>query len=235
LDAFRLKNNRRKKWEKVDFEITGTQRYSIIGVYTFIRNWSQSGSLLTKKAQDSIIIDTQNRFLVPKFLINQSSDYVPAKITVDWSQSRSENGEIKKFIYDFGDGKPVATGDAIQEYEYTTAWERDITLTIINSVWESATVKKKIVLKDTPKTVDFKVSMAPGIIGTEVDFSADNTNWQIDDYVWSFWDNTPSEHGYSTTHTFQKAGKYSVLLTIIYADGTQKQATKIFEVTDSLE
>ena len=156
-------------------------------------------------------------------------------MTVDGSQSKSENGEIKKFIYDFGDGKPVATGDAIQEYEYTTPWERDITLTIINSAWETATVKQKIVLKDTPKSINFTSSISPAITWTAVDFSADNTTGQIEDYVWSFWDNTPSEHGYSTTHVFQKSGKYTVLLTVIYTDGTQKQASKVFEVTDSLE
>ncbi len=224
-----------KKWERINFEISGTQRYVITWLYTFIRNGSQSGSLFTKKAQDSIIIDTQNRFLIPKILINKSSDYVPTKVTVDGSQSRSENGEIKKFIYDFGDGKPVATGDAIQEYEYTTPGERDITLTIINSAWETATVKQKIVLKDTPKSINFTSSMSPGITWTAVDFSAENTTGQIEDYVWSFWDNTPSEHGYSTTHVFQKSGRYTVLLTVIYVDGTQKQTNKLFEVIDSLE
>ncbi len=229
------KTTEEKKWERVNFEINGTQRYIITWLYTFVRNWSQSGSLLTKKAQDSIIIDTQNRFLIPKLIINKASDYVPVKVTVDGSQSKSENGEIKKFIYDFGDGKPPATGDAIQDYEYTTPGERDITLTIINNAWETATVKQKIVLKDTPKNTDFTSSMSPGIVWTAVDFSAENTTGQIENYIWSFWDNTPSEYGYSTTHTFQKAWRYTILLTVIYVDGTQKQTSKVFEVTDSIE
>lgn len=38
---------------------------------------------------------------MPRMNIETTSDYIPSTITIDASQSESENGEIKKFIFDF--------------------------------------------------------------------------------------------------------------------------------------
>lgn len=84
----------------MSFDIANTFRYTITGVYTF----KKSGDTATgseKTARDSVIIDVEHKSLIPRLLIQSTSDYTPARVTVDGSQSRSENGEIKKFIYDF--------------------------------------------------------------------------------------------------------------------------------------
>ena len=112
---------------------------------------------------------------------------------MDGSQSRSENGEIKKFIYNFGEGKPDAEGDAIQIYEYTTPGEKEITLTIINESGEKAQIKRVIVLKESPKTLDFTTSLSPGIVSIPVDFSVIGESGQVEGYIWNFGDNTPTE------------------------------------------
>jgi len=66
-------------------------------------------------------LDLERKELDPVLrIVQQSSDYVPSKITVDASSSSSKNWKIQKFSFDFDDGKPIATGDAIQTYEYTT-------------------------------------------------------------------------------------------------------------------
>ena len=112
---------------------------------------------------------------------------------MDGSQSRSENGEIKKFIYNFGEGKPDAEGDAIQIYEYTTPGEKEITLTIINESGEKAQIKRVIVLKESPKTLDFTTSLSPAIVSIPVDFSVIGESGQVEGYIWNFGDNTPTE------------------------------------------
>jgi hypothetical protein len=45
---------------------------------------------------------------MPRIDIGMTSDYIPSLVTVDASQSESTNGEIKKFIIDFGEGRPPA-------------------------------------------------------------------------------------------------------------------------------
>jgi PKD repeat protein len=157
--------------EKVIYDVVRTERYTIEAVYTLEKNIVTS-STDTRTAHDLII--------------QQSSDYTPAKVTIDASSSRSKNGTIQKFIFDWGEGKPQTEGDAIQTYEYRTPGQKKITLTIIDNNNEQVTISKYIVLKDTPKTLAFTPSMSPGIIGTPITFTADGATGQIEEYIWSF-------------------------------------------------
>ncbi len=226
------KSIQEKEGERVTFEIANTFRYTLTATYTFVRNGSTDE---TKTARDSAIIDVEHKSLIPRIILQTTWDYVPARITVDGSQSRSENGEIKKFIYNFGEWKPDAEWDAIQIYEYTTPGEKEITLTIINESGEKAQLKRVIVLKEAPKTLDFTTSLSPAIVSIPVDFSVIGESGQVESYIWNFGDNTPTERWFSVSHTFTNAWEYSVTLTAIYADGTQKQQTKKFSVVSSLE
>lgn len=91
--------------EKVVFDIPRTERYMIEANYTFRKNIVTSDSDI-RTARDLIILDLERKSLEPILNIQQSSDYTPAKVTVDASSSRSKNGTIQKFIFDFGEGKP---------------------------------------------------------------------------------------------------------------------------------
>lgn len=228
------KNTEVKRWEQVKYEINNTLRYTINAQYTFSKN-TTTGSGDTKTGQDSITIDVERKDLLPKLFIETTSDYIPARVTVDGSQSRSEHGEIIKFVYNFWDGRPDAVGDAIQEYEYTTPWDKEITLTITDNNGNSASIKKMLILKESPKTVDFDFSLSPGTINAPIDFSATNSNGQIEDYIWSFGDNTPTLRGYNVSHTFREPGTYNISLTIVYTDGTRKTTSKKFVVVESME
>lgn len=140
-----------KRGERVNFIISNTLRYNVTATYTFSKTLLSGSDV--KIAHDSIIIDVERKDLIPRMNIQASSDYVPVHVTVDGSESKSENGEIIKFIYNFGDGKPDATGDAVQSYEYTSPGIKEITLTVIDSNGNSSTLKKVLVLKEAPKTV----------------------------------------------------------------------------------
>jgi PKD repeat protein len=222
-----------KIWEKVIFELPQTVRYTIDAIYTFEKN-SKTNDDDSFVAKDTIIIDLEHKSLEPIINIQQSSDYAPSKITFDASSSQSKNGTIQKFIFDFGEGRPQAEGDAIQIYEYRTAWEKKITLTIVDNNNEQASISKFIVLKDTPKNILFSTSMAP-IMNIPVDFTADGTTGEIEEWIWNFWDNTAVSKWYEVTHTYNKAGTYTVTMTVRYVDGTEKSINKIFQVGATLE
>jgi PKD repeat protein len=173
--------------------------------------------------------------LEPILQIQQSSDYTPSKVTFDASSSRSKNGTIQKFIFDFGEGRPKTEWDAVQVYEYRTPGQKKISLTIVDNNNEQITISKYIVLKDTPKNIAFTTSMSPGIIGIPITFIADGTTGQIEEYIWNFWDNTPTSKWYEIDHTFAQSGKYSITMTVRYADGTEKSTTQQLQVDQSLE
>ncbi len=125
------RNTVEKIGERVTFDISNTYRYTITGIYTFEKNIPGNAPEV-KTATDIVTVDVEHKTLIPRLSIITKSDYVPASVTVDASQSWSENNNIIKFIYNFGEGKTDAVGDAIQTYEYTTPGEKEITLTIID-------------------------------------------------------------------------------------------------------
>ena len=223
------KNTEEKRGDKITIMLLEPLRYTITWIYTFRRT---SGNEI-QLTQDSVIIDIEKKSLIPRMQVKVSSDYVPSVVIVDASQSESDHGEIKKFIFDFWEWKTPAEWDAIQQYGYVTPGEHSIELTIINENGEKATMKKTIVLKDEAKKIEFIPSMTPWIANTSIDFEAQGTNWQIQDYIWNFWDDTASTHGYTTSHTFMKWGTYMINLAILYSDGTRRTETKKYEVREA--
>lgn len=218
--------------KKVNITLNEPLRYSIEWIYTF-KSQTNIPWGWYETARDNIIIDIERKNLIPRLSVTNSSDYVPSIVTVDASRSESTVWEIKKFIFDFGEGKAPKEWDSIQEYQYSTSWEKNITLTIIGNDGERASMKYTLVLKDQAETIDFTPSINPWVIDSTIDFEAKWTIWQIDDYIWNFWDNTPLVHWYSTSHIFQRKWTYDVTLTIVYVDGTRKNKTVKYEIVDS--
>jgi PKD repeat protein len=68
-----------------------------------------------------------------------------------------------------------------------------------------------------------------------VDFTADGTTGQIEEWIWNFGDGTEIAKWYEATHTYMKAGIYKVRLTVRYLDGTEKSTEQNFSVDQSLE
>lgn len=221
------KETEEKQGEVINITLDKPLRYTIEWTY----NFRKTSTNTIESTRDMVIIDIEKKSLMPRIDIKTSSDYVPSIITVDASQSESTNGEIKKFIFDFWEGKTPTEWDAIQQYEYVTPGNKEITVTIISENGERAIARKVVVLKDEAKTIDFTPSMTPWIQKTPIDFEAAGTNGQIQDYIWNFGDNTQTARGYSVNHTFEQAGIYSVALTVVYTDGTRKTETRKYEVT----
>ena len=221
--------------DRVTYTVERTLRYNISVEYTFEKMVKTGQEDDVRTAGDTIILDLSRRNLAPILKIQQSSDYVPAKITVDGSQSQAEYSNIITFIYDFGEGKPPAIGDAIRTYEYTTPGEKAITLTIVDSNNNRATATGYVILKDTPPNIGFRTSLSPATVGNPVDFIASDTTGQIDTYIWNFGDNTSTGRGYESTHIYTKSGSYNVTLTVRYIDGTEQSVTQKFSVVDALQ
>jgi hypothetical protein len=224
------RESREERGTKVDIEFSQPLRYTIEAIMIFKKS-SPGWPDIEESVSDTIVVDIERKSLMPRLDIQMSSDYVPSLVTVDASQSESENGEIKKFIFDFWEWKPPAEWDAIQKYQYLTPGTKDIILTIISQNGETAMIKKTIVFKDQVKRISFTPSIAGAAAGTTVDFEATGTTGQIEDYIWNFWDNTPVERGYQASHIFPSPWKYNITLTIIYPDGTQESHSEIYEVT----
>lgn len=113
--------------------------------------------------------------------------YAPTTIRFDGSASRTQEGTISKFIYDFGlPGRVPAEGDAIQTIRYDNPGEYEISLTVVKDDGSKDTVTRKIVIKDIPKTLKVNTSVSSGIVGSGVDFDVSGSSGQIETYLWNF-------------------------------------------------
>lgn len=232
---WKISNGKRieeKRGKKITVTLDESLRYTIDASYSFRSLTNALSGSVREIAHDSIVIDIARKSLVPIMDISTSSDYVPSLVTIDASRSKFSDGEIKKFRFNFWDGKPATEGDARQEYEYTTPGTKTITLTVVADNGEEASIKKTIVFKDTARMIDFTPSITPGLIGQTIDFEPIG-NGQIQDYIWNFWDNTPISREPHPTHIFEKTWTYTISLTIVYTDGTRKSQEKIYEVKES--
>ncbi len=223
-----------KEWIQQEFDLLRPIRYTMNIEYIFKPNvgWTEDGE---KTSKERVIFDIEHKSLIPRLTIENHSDYVPVVISVDGSQSSSEDSEIKKFTYTFWEGKPAVVWDAFQQYEYKEAGEKIITLTITNEKWETASVKEPIVLKNQTRTIDFIPSISPWIVWLPVDFTPNTNDWNITDYIWTFWDNTPIAKEAIPSHIFKNPGNYTVSLTVVYSDGTRKETKREVEIVPEMQ
>lgn len=180
-----------KTGAKIEIDLKKSARYTITGNYTFEKNTKTGREDDIRIVSDEVIIDMERKNINPVLKVSTDSLYVPTRVTVDASQSQSEYSDIVKFIFDFGDGRAPTEGDAVHMYTYTTAGEKTITVTAVDSNGEKAIAKEVLVLKDTPRSVDFTTSLSAAQVNLPVDFIAMDNSGQVEEYLWNFGDNTP--------------------------------------------
>jgi hypothetical protein len=94
------KNTEERRGQKISIEFNQPLRYTVDALYTFKKSIPGEKDR-EETIKETIVIDIERRSLMPRMDIKTTSDYVPTLATVDASQSESEEGEIKKFIFDF--------------------------------------------------------------------------------------------------------------------------------------
>lgn len=66
-----------------------------------------------------------------RVLITPDDNYAPANVRFDASGSKIQKGDIRKFIYDFGDGKNYEGEGVVTTYRYDKPGEYQITVTAV--------------------------------------------------------------------------------------------------------
>ncbi len=89
-----------RRGEKISIEFNQPLRYTIEAIYTFKKSVPGEKDV-EETLKETVVVDIERRSLMPRMSITTTSDYVPTLATIDASLSESEEGEIKKFIFDF--------------------------------------------------------------------------------------------------------------------------------------
>lgn len=227
-----------KLGKRIEYEIVRDGRFEVQVRYVFFNQIREERS----ETSERIVFEGKKRDLVADLTItSDDSDgenfYAPTTIKFDGSASKTKNGSITKFIYDFGLGRAPAEGDAIQTIRYDNPGEYQVSLTVVKDDGSKDITTRKIVIKDVPKRLVINSSVSSGIVGSQIDFDASDSKGQIETFAWDFGDGTPVSSEPAPSHAFEKPGTYTVKLQARYADATVKSVEKdiVVKASDTTE
>ena len=146
----------------------------------------------------------------------------------DATSSSDADANIASYSWDFGDGSTDKGKKATHLYKATGQFT--VTLTVEDRQGATDITTASIeVLKNGLPLVKFSHSPPDGSTITEFTFTShsEDPEGKITDEVWSFGDGD-RRHGSRVTHTFQKAGTYSVELTV--TDNKEQKSSLVKDV-----
>jgi len=197
-----------------NYEINSEWNHTITVHYEFVNRKIPDDII---KMKEQIFIEWLKKEAIIDFKIIKNSSYVPITVSFDASKSQVKNENIEKFIWDYGDGFTEEKDAIVKWHKYTTPWNYDIILTVVTSSWKEYSTTKKLILKPKPQSVKISTSMKKAPTMQWIDFSSDDSEWQIIAYFWNFWDGNTSIEA-NPTHFYKKAWEYKVVLKVDYSN-----------------
>jgi len=187
----------------------------------------------------SIEVLGQTILLESNFTATPISGTVPLVASFDSSVSVFPSGSTINYVWDFGDG---TTSDlANPSHTYSQSGSYAVTLTINDGV-NSDVSNVETITANRPSTVpsvveaSFTADNTSGVIPVTIGFDASASTSSVSSivsYLWDFGDTT-TETGVTTSHRYNTAGVYTVILTVEDSSGVTDIATQIITVTDPI-
>ncbi len=162
---------------------------------------------------------------------------VPLTVQFDASGSRDPDGKIIEYLWDFGDG---STGSGAQvSHTYTQPGLYPVILTVKDDRGSTAVATVIIKVGNPPPKALFTATATNGFAPLTVQFDASASSdpasllspQRIVRHEWDFGDGT-SAVGQQVSHTYARAGVYTVTLRVFDEDGASDRAQKIIRVLD---
>ena len=184
---------------------------------------------------------------VARFSVSNERPSAGALVDFDASASYDTNGEVVAYSWDFGDGN---TGNGIEtKHSYTDAGYYVVSLTVTDDQGETGTTRLAIIAQgliddgcgsggscgggDVPLAVITGFPSCAGVkVGTPITFDGSfsrSAEGEIVQYKWDLGDGETAT-GAVVTHTYQKAGRFTVVLTINDDSGQQASAYGFIDV-----
>lgn len=163
---------------------------------------------------------------------------VGTSYTFQAKEESSPNGQVNKFVWDFGDSSRSQSGRTASK-SFKDPGTYQVTLTLTDETGQEGSVKRLITvgtLGSAPRPV---IDSDPGLQVNEtalsgtapfsVNFSAENSldsDNDITEYAWDLdGDKTMDQYGENIDYTFRNPGNYTVTLQVTDADGNRATST----------
>lgn len=190
---------------------TPSHTYSQAGTYTITLTVTDAFGNTAKISQQVTVVS------VPKAVIAISTANPAAgtPISLIASNSTDVGSTITTYSWNFGDNSGT-DGNESTTHIYTTPGVYTLSLKITDATGNTNTVSQQVTVHGTP-TASFRVTTANPAAGSPVAFDGTGSSepfGSIASYSWNFGDGSPLGSGAKPTHTYTKAGTYTVTLTV---------------------
>ncbi len=210
--------NFEKIWKKTTYNINTEWISSFKVKYKFVNKNLETDVINIIETIHTTSIDKE--YMLDLKIIKPNS-YVPVIVEFDASSSIVTGKNIDKFIFDYWDGTAPEERDWKNTWhKYVEAWDYNIKLTVITSDWKKYSTNKKLILKNKPQTAKITTSLKQAPVYQTIDFSAEDSIWEVATYLWDFWDWKTSTE-ISPSHFYKKEWVYKVKLTLEYTNRNQ--------------
>lgn len=216
------------KWLSFEniFETSWTD--NILVEYEFVHRKNKEDLAIIKQ---TIIVNWEEKDSQIKLDASISSEYAPATVQFDASNSKVKDDNIIKFIYDYWDGISEERDAKNSAHKYLKAWNYNVKLKVITEKWKEYSVSKLIILKEPPTSVSITSSMSKAPVWQYISFYSTSSQWQAVSYKWDFWDWETSTDP-NPDHLFSKPWKYKVKLTVDFSNNNSISEDIEIEITN---
>ncbi|MGC9529869.1 MAG: PKD domain-containing protein [Candidatus Bipolaricaulaceae bacterium] len=156
----------------------------------------------------------------------------PLSVQFDASKSHDPEGVITDWLWDFGDGSEVISGERV-EHTFQAAGEHVVTLVVVGpSGTGRATTMIRVL--NNPPVAQFTIYPPDPFQDERVTFDASGSHdpdGRIASWSWDFGDGGMGE-GEVADHSYSIPGDYTVVLTVTDASGAQAVASRTVSVEE---
>lgn len=147
----------------------------------------------------------------------------------DASASRDDDGPIASTTWDFGDGTS-GTGAKVA-HTYRLAGSYTVVVTVTDAQGATATKSATVTISNAAPVASFTQETTGTSVALDAASSTDPDGGPLD-YAWTFGDGA-SAVGASTSHRYDRAGSFTITLTVTDADGATDVETVTVEATNA--
>lgn len=193
---------------------TATHTYATSGIFTVSLTVTDVlGSSSTRSLTVAVDLPVAAAFS-PSGTIAETGS--PVAFAGGGSNDPNSGQSITAYSWDFGDGSSAGTG-ATPSHAYATPGTYTITLTVTGSEGLTASVSHTLTVVGAPVAIP-ALSTTHLVAGSPVSFNGSSSTGGISAYAWTFGDGATGS-GASPSHTYARAGTYTVTLTVTDASG----------------
>jgi parallel beta-helix repeat protein len=167
---------------------------------------------------------------VARFTYSPLNPLVGVTVTFDATSSYDLDGTIASYKWNFGDGT-TATGRKVT-HKYVQDGSYTIKLTVTDDNGNINSKTKTVTVLNRPPVACFTYTPLNPLVGQKVTFDASSSYdpyGKIVSYKWNFGDGYTGT-GKIVTHTYSKAGQFTVKLTVTDNDGKSSSTSKTVTV-----